>query len=82
MADGFDIHLDDARAGRLKAAAAAAGLAPADYALSVLDHALDADWTESLRRLETFDQSGVAVPLEDALDAFARAVEQRLAEPR
>ena len=79
MPDGFDIHLDPDRAARLKAAADAAGLAPADYALSVLDHALETDWSESLRRLEEFDRTGESVPLEEALEEFRHAVKERLA---
>jgi hypothetical protein len=40
MADGFDIHLDQDRAERLKAAADRFGLSAADYALAVLDQAM------------------------------------------
>lgn len=41
MADGFDLHLDDERAAKLKAAADALGLTAADYAMTILDRALD-----------------------------------------
>jgi hypothetical protein len=40
MADGFDIHVDQDRAERLKAAADRLGLSMADYAMAVLDQAL------------------------------------------
>jgi hypothetical protein len=40
MADGFDIHVDQDRAERLKAAADRLGLTMADYAMAVLDQAL------------------------------------------
>lgn len=40
MADGFDLHLDDERAAKLKAAADMAEMSPHDYAMAVLDQAL------------------------------------------
>ncbi len=41
MADGFDLHLDDERAAKLKALADMAEMSPHDYAMAVLDHALN-----------------------------------------
>ncbi len=40
MADGFDIHVDQDRAARLKVAADRLGLSVTDYALAALDQAL------------------------------------------
>lgn len=40
MADGFDIHLDDEQAARLKAAAHMADMSPEDYAAQLIDRAL------------------------------------------
>jgi hypothetical protein len=43
MADGFDIHVDEDRAARLKAAAERLGLSVADYAMAALDQAMTDD---------------------------------------
>lgn len=40
MADGFDIHLDDEQAARLKAAASLFDMSPADYAALLIDRGL------------------------------------------
>ena len=78
MADGFQIEIDAEMAERLKAAAQAAGVEPATYALEVLGSALDSDWTESLKRLEEYDRTGESISLEEALKEFHGAVEDEL----
>jgi hypothetical protein len=82
MADGFDIHLNEDQARRLKAVADASGLEPADYALQVLEQAIAGDWVEEARRLAEFDRSGQAVPVEEALVAFRSDLANRLAALR
>lgn len=79
MADGFDIHLNEEQARRLKAVADASGLAPADYALQVLELAIADDWAEEARRLAAFDRSGDAVPADEALAVFRSDLTDRLA---
>ncbi|WP_339928997.1 hypothetical protein [uncultured Brevundimonas sp.] len=76
MADGFDIHLTEDQALRLKVVAEAA---PADYALQVLEQAIGDDWTEEARRLAAYDRSGEAVPVEEALSVFRSDLADRLA---
>lgn len=82
MADGFDIHLTEDQAQRLKAVADASGLAPTDYALKVLEQAIADDWAEEARRLAEFDRSGEAVPAEEALSVFRSDLADRLAAGR
>ena len=41
MADGFDIHLNEDQARRLKAAAEASGVDPETYFMQALERALD-----------------------------------------
>ena len=41
MTDGFDIHLDDERAAKLKALADMADMSPEDYAALLIDRDLD-----------------------------------------
>lgn len=82
MADGADIHIDAARAERLKAAAQAAGLSPEDYAIKALDRAMDSDWALAIDALNDFDKTGHSVPAEDALLRFRRNLEDRLASRR
>lgn len=62
MADGFDLHLDDERAAKLKAAADMADMSPEDYAMAVLDRALN-------------DRSPPAVDPDPAID---RAILERM----
>ena len=92
MADGFDIHLNEEQARRLKAAAETAGMEPAAYALDVLEQAMDASqvfalreeaarWTaEDEARWAEYERTGETVPLEDALRDFHANLAQRLAE--
>lgn len=41
MADGFDIHLDQDQAERLKAAADRFGMSPSDYVVALIDAGLE-----------------------------------------
>lgn len=92
MADGFDIHLDEDQARRLKAAAEAAGLDPAVYALDALEQAISgpmasgvrehpAQWgAEEAARWAEYERTGETVPLEDALGDFHANLARRLAD--
>lgn len=82
MADGFDIHLNEDQALRLKAVADASGLAPAEYAIQVLEQAIADDWAEEARRLAAFDRSGQALPVEEVLAVFRSDLSDRLAAGR
>lgn len=74
MADGFDIHLNEDQARRLKAAAEAAGLDPTDYAVRMLEGAIGdisiagvseypAAWVaEDEERWAEYERTGVTVP--------------------
>lgn len=90
MADGFDIHLNEDQARRLKAAAEAAGVEPTAYALQALEGAIasveptgfgeyPAAWlAEDEERWAEYERTGVTIPLEDALAAFDAALEEKL----
>ena len=82
MADGFQLEIDSETAARLKAAADAAGVPPADYAREILHTALDDDWSESLRRLAEFDRTGVAEDAGSVLAEFRRKVADAVAKRR
>lgn len=70
MADGFDIHLTEEQARRLKAVAEAAGLDPAAYALNVLQQAMEDDWAEDERRFAEYERTGDFISLKDFLEPF------------
>ena len=90
MADGFDIHLNEDQARRLKAAAETVGLDPAAYALDVLEQAMGgstargvreypAQWVaEDEARWAEYERTGETVPLEDALREFHVNLARRL----
>ncbi|MFN7111506.1 MAG: hypothetical protein ACK4M2_07700 [Brevundimonas sp.] len=92
MADGFDIHLDEDQARRLKAAAEAAGVDPTAYAIQTLEGVIgDVDvfgvddypaaWVaEDAERWAEYERTGVTIPLEDALKDFHANLARRLAE--
>ena len=82
MSDGFDIHLNEDQAQRLKAAADASGLAPVEYAIEVIEQAIADDWAEEARRLADFDRSGEAVSVAEALADFRSNLAERLAAGR
>lgn len=81
MADGsLTLTLDDETARRLQAAAEAAGLPVADYAVDLISEGLGgSDWSEALGRLEAYHRTGDSVPLDTALETFDRALQDRLA---
>ena len=90
MADGFDIHLNEDQARRLKAAAEAAGVEPTAYALQALEGVIGdvsvagvseypAAWVvEDAERWAEYERTGVTIPLEDALAAFDAALDEKL----
>ena len=78
MADGFDIHLNEDQARRLKAAAEASGVDPSTYALQLLEQGLDDG--EEARRWVEYQRTGETIPLEDALAAFDAELERSLAK--
>ncbi|GAW40814.1 hypothetical protein SH203_01214 [Brevundimonas sp. SH203] len=92
MADGFDIHLNEDQARRLKAAAEAAGMEPTVYALQALEDVIGdigvagvseypAVWVaEDEERWAEYERTGVTIPLDDALRDFHANLERRLAE--
>ena len=92
MADGFDIHLNEDQARRLKAAAEAAGVEPTAYALKALEGVIgdisiagvseySAAWVaEDAERWAEYERTGVTIPLEDALQDFHANLARRLAE--
>lgn len=90
MAEGFDIHLNDDQARRLKAAAEAAGRDPTALALELLEAGLApspatmvreeaAPWVdEDEARWAEYQRTGETVPLEDALNTFDKALDEKL----
>ncbi|WP_395945050.1 hypothetical protein [Brevundimonas sp.] len=78
MADGFDIHLNEDQARRLKAAAEAAGVDPTAYALELLDLGTQDDWAEDERRFAEYERTGEFISLEE----FLRPFEELLAEKK
>ena len=83
MADGeLTLKLDDDTARRLKAAADAAGRSVDEYARALIADGLDDRWSESLRRLEEYDQTGESLSVQEALEHFDNTLQGRLATPR
>ena len=81
MADGgLTLQIDEALAERLRAAASAEGLSPEKLAISLLDQAIEGDWTDALGALSEYDLTGEYVPLSEATAEFHDALEKRLAE--
>ena len=74
MADGFDIHLNEELARRLKAAAEAAGVDPAVYAHQLLDVAVEDDFAEDDRRWAEYKRTGETVSLDEAIRSFDEAI--------
>ncbi|MFN3538074.1 MAG: hypothetical protein ACK4Y4_11560 [Brevundimonas sp.] len=77
MADGFDIHLNEDQARRLKAAAEASGVDPETYAVQALEQAMDDG--EEARRWAEYQRTGESVPAEEALEKFRRGLNEKLA---
>lgn len=78
MADGFDIHLNEDQAQRLKAIAEASGVDPAAYALQVLEQAMDQDWTEDERRFAEYERTGESISVEEFMEGLHDAVRARV----
>jgi hypothetical protein len=74
MGDGYDLHLDAERASRLQTAADEAGLTLGDYAIQVLDRALEADSAEDVRRLAEYQRTGQSISVDDWVDELRRTV--------
>ena len=80
MADGeLTLKLDDETAGRLKAAAEAAGRPIEDYAAGLIAEGLEDHWAMAGEALADYDRTGVSYSLEEGMAAFDAAVAQRLA---
>lgn len=77
MADGFDIHIDQEQAERLRAAAEAAGEQPEAYARQLLAQALEADWAEDHARIAEYERTGESIGLEDWLAGLRAMVEAK-----
>ncbi|GAD60455.1 hypothetical protein IWC96_03225 [Brevundimonas sp. BAL450] len=78
MADGFDIHLNEDQARRLKAAAEASGVDPKTYLLQALEQAMNDG--EEARRWAEYQRTGETIPLEDALAVFDAQLKHNLAQ--
>lgn len=74
MADGFDIHLNEDQAQRLKAAAEAAGLDPTAFALQALEQAVEDDWAEDFRRIAEYERTGESISAEEWMQGLREAV--------
>lgn len=74
MADGFDIHLNEDQARRLRAAAEASGVDPATYAVQMLDKALEDDWAEDMRRVEAYERTGESISSDEWMRGLRDAV--------
>jgi hypothetical protein len=82
MADGeMTLKLDAASLSALDAEAKAIGLAPDDYARLLLQDALGIGdrWAISEARLEEYDRTGEAIPIEEAFDMLRKMVAERRA---
>ena len=77
MADGFDIHLDEERARRLRKAAEAAGVDARVFAMQVLDQALEAEWAEDFRRVADYERTGASIDDGEWMQGLQEAVRAR-----
>lgn len=83
MPDGeLTLKLDDDTARRLKAVADAAGRSVDEHARALIAEGLDDRWSESLRRLDEYDQTGESLSVQEALEHFDTTLQDRLATPR
>jgi len=78
MADGYDIHLDQERAEKLEKVAREAGVPTAEYALMILDQALDNDWAYTLAGFAEYDRTGEYVSAEQAMVELRAGVDADL----
>jgi len=74
MADGFDIHLNEDQAQRLRSAAEASGIDPTVYALQVLERAIEDDWAEDFRRIAEYERTGESISAEEWMQGLGEAV--------
>ena len=74
MADGFDIHLNEDQARRLKAAAEASGVDPAAYAVQLLEQGMDDSWSEDLRRAQEYERTGESIGADEWMQGLREAV--------
>ncbi|MDZ4060132.1 MAG: hypothetical protein U1C75_02975 [Brevundimonas sp.] len=74
MADGFDIHLNEDQAQRLKAAAEASGVDPSVYALQILEQAMEDDWAEDFRRIADYERTGESIGAAEWMQGLREAV--------
>ena len=74
MADGFDIHLNEDQARRLRAAAEASGVDPATYVQQALERAMDDDWAEDIRRIEEYERTGESISADEWMQGLREAV--------
>lgn len=77
MADGFDIHLNEDQARRLKAAAEAAGVDPTAYALELLDLGARDDWTEDERRFAEYERTGKSISAGEWLGGLRDMIDEK-----
>ncbi len=74
MADGFDSHLNEDQARRLKSAAEASGVDPTVYATQVLEQAMEDDWAEDFRRVAEYERTGESIGAEERMQGLREAV--------
>jgi len=77
MADGFDIHLNEEQAQRLKSAAGAAGVDPKAYAVNALEQAMDDDWAEDERRFAEYERTGESIGAGEWLQGLREMVDEK-----
>lgn len=77
MADGFDIHLNEEQAQRLKVVAEAAGVDPAAYVVGLIDEATQAGWAEDERRFAEYQQTGESVGAGEWLQGLREMVDRK-----
>jgi predicted transcriptional regulator len=80
--DGFTVRIDSDLAGRVKAAAEAAGRSVEDYAADLIASGLDDDWAEDYARYADYKRTGEFIDAETALRDFRQGVAARLAARR
>ncbi len=74
MADGFNIHLNEDQARRLKAAAEASGVDPTAYAVQLLEQGMEDDWAEDVRRIEEYERTGESISADEWMQGLREAV--------
>ena len=77
MADGFDIHLNEDQASRLKAAAEASGVDPATFALQALEQAMADDWAEDFRRTAEYEDTGDSIGADEWKQGLRESVQAK-----